>query len=64
MEEMAGEPDETLTARLRHAAEAGHEANARPLAEHAASDEADHASFVSFFAEIEAQQAARKPRRR
>jgi DNA primase len=64
VDEIAGNADEALTARLRHAAEAGHEANTRPLAEHTDSDEAEHRNFVSFFAEVEAQQAGRRPRRR
>jgi DNA primase len=64
VDEIAGDADEALTARLRHAAEAGHEANTRPLAEHTDSDEAEHKDFVSFFADVEAQQAARRPRRR
>jgi len=64
IDELAGEADEALTARLRHAAEAGHDANTRPLAEHADSDDTEHKDFISFFAEVEAQQAARRPRRR
>ena len=47
--------DAALTARLRHAAEAGHDANTRPLAEVSDSDAAEHRDFVSFFAELEAQ---------
>ena len=64
IDEIGGDADEALTARLRHAAEAGHDANTRPLAEHSDSDAAEHKDFVSFFAEVEAQQAARRPRRR
>lgn len=68
IDELAGgapeAPGEALTARLRHAAEAGHEANTRPLAELTDSDAADHNDFISFFANVEAQQAARRPRRR
>ncbi len=64
MDEIVGEPDEAMTARLRHAAEAGHDANTRPLADDSDSDVAEHKDFVSFFADVEAQQAAHKPRRR
>lgn len=64
IDELAGEADEALTARLRHAAEAGHYANTRPLAEDNSSEEAAHQHFVSVFADMEAQLATRKPRRR
>ncbi len=64
IDEISGDADEALTVRLRHAAEAGHEANTRPLAEYTDSDDAEHKDFVSFFADVEAQQAARRPRRR
>jgi hypothetical protein len=63
MGEIAGAVDEALTARLRAAAEADHEATVRPLAEVSDGEDAEHREFLTFLREVEAQQAARKPRR-
>jgi DNA primase len=63
MSEIAGSADEALTARLRSATEAEHAANIRPMADAVASEDAEHHQFMSFFEDVVAQQASRKPRR-
>ena len=64
MGEIEGRPDEALTARLRSATDADHDASIRPLADHGDADAAEHNQFVTFLEDVEAQQAAKKPRRR
>lgn len=64
MGEMIGPVDEALTARLRAATDANHEAAIRPLAEATDGEHAEHNRFINFFRDVETQQAAHKPRRR
>jgi DNA primase len=64
MGELAGPADDALTARLRHAADAVHDANVRPLADSTDAESAERQRFAAVMESVVAQQASKRPRRR
>jgi hypothetical protein len=64
MGEIAGPADDALTARLRHAVDAVHDSNVRPLADSTDAETAERQWFATVMESVEAQQASKRPRRR
>jgi DNA primase len=64
MAAMARQVGESVTMRFRQLTDAGYEADTQPLAKDKGTEEAEHQRFVEVFQKVEAQQAAKKPRRR